>query len=78
MFLLLRRMSAEEAVSTRLTRDLCINGQTSFLAVCFNKRGDIIKGKIQSANESILNQVVLIQNCPLDPIKFINRHGDLL
>jgi hypothetical protein len=39
MDLLLRRLSAEKTMSTRLAHDCVVTGLTSLLAVCFNTRG---------------------------------------
>ncbi len=44
LFLLLRRLSAEETMSTILTPDCGVTGLTSFLAVCFNTLGPALNG----------------------------------
>ncbi len=57
LFLLLRRLSSEETMSTRLTHDLWCNwtGLTSFLADCFNTLGPALNGNFGYTSVLFLN-----------------------
>ncbi len=63
LFLLLRRLSAEETMSTRLTLDLWCNWLTSFLAVCFNTLGPALNGNFG------LHERVLVLNDKYHKVK---------